>query len=123
MKKLLVVLLFLASSTFAQEAVLNAPVARPAEAKITVGRVDINGGSPALVVVTLKVQSSSNEDIRLYNVVVPDDLHESATVVGFLNAFMSSAAGETGSVPRRANFRVLKYLSDHGYLPGATVNP
>ena len=119
---ILSLLLLTAVSASAQEATLNAPVARPSESKLTVKRLDLTANQ---AVISLSVQSSASEEIRYYNLVVPDPspATASATVSGLVTAIDTARPTETGGVLRRLNFRILGYLFDQGYLPAATLNP
>lgn len=124
MKRIIISLLLLsfAGLASAQEATLNAPVARPAEAKLTVKRLDLTATQ---AVISISVQDSSNSEIRYFNVVVPDPAPATATssVAGLVTAIDTVRATETGGVLRRLNFRILGYLFDTGYLPGVTLKP
>lgn len=123
MKRILsLLLLSLAGLASAQEATINSPVARPAEAKYTLARTDINFDANTIVV-TVNVKGSGNEQIRYYNVVVPDSAHPTATFAVMLTAIGTARSGETGIPERRANFRILGYLLDTGYAPGVTLVP
>jgi hypothetical protein len=113
-------LLLLATTGLAQEATLNIPVTRPSEAKLGVKEVNIR---QTQVVVSLSVQASTNDEIRYYNVAIPDITFPSATVVGFITAIGTTRPTETGTALRRFQFRVLGYLSDNGYLSGVTLVP
>lgn len=107
-------------SSFAQEASFNTPVARASEAKLVVSELTITQTQATIVV---QVKDASNVDIRsqIYN--VPDQARPSATVVGLFTAIDTVRASETGGVLRRANFRILGFLSDNGYLAGVTLVP
>lgn len=123
MKRLLLSLLLLtAVSASAQEATLNSPVARTSESKLTVKRLDLTASQ---AVISLSVQDSGSNEIRYYNVVVPDPAPAtaSASIVGLVTAIDTVRATETGGVLRRLNFRILGYLLDQGYLPGVTLVP
>ena len=122
MKKLILGLVLAASGAFAQEATLPAPVARPSEAKLVTQRIDITATQ---AVISIDVKGSGNEQIRYYNVVVPDSAPatSTATITGFITALGTARSGETGSALRRFNFRCLGYLFDTGYLPGVTLAP
>ena len=115
-------LLSLAGLASAQEATLSAPVARPSEAKLTVKRLDLTA---VQAVISISVQSSVGDEIRYYNLVVPDPspATASASISGLVTAIDTVRATETGGVLRRLNFRILGYLFDQGYLPGVTLAP
>lgn len=122
MKKLLIAALLLSAPAFAQDASLNTPVTRPSETKLVIKEIGITATQ---VVVALNVQTAAREDVRYYNVVVPNSAPatQSATVVGFITALGTARAGETGGALRRFQFRCLGYLFDNGYLPGVTLQP
>lgn len=123
MKKLLLSLLILfAVSASAQEATLNSPVARPSATKITIKEINIR---QTQVVVSISTQTAAGEETKYSNLVIPDSspATSTATVVGFITAFDTVRATETGSALRRFQFRVLGYLFDTGYLPGVTLVP
>ena len=122
MKKLIIAAFLLSSTAFAQDASLNTPVTRPSETKLAVKEINIR---PSQVVVSLNVQTAVGEDVRYYNVEIPDSspATQTATVVGFVTAIGTSRSGETGSALRRFQFRCLGYLFDTGYLPGVTLQP
>lgn len=118
--KLLVALLLAASVSVAQEAPLSAPIAKPSETRKVVGKVELSR-SPVQALVQVNVMDSAGNLSRYYNVVIPqvagdDPEHPAASVISFLNAIMTTQAGETGGVPRRFDYRVLKFLKDNGYL-------
>lgn len=119
MRKLITILfLSFAGLASAQEATLSAPVAQPAETKLVIQRIDITA---AQIVVSIDVKGPGNEQIRYFNVAVPDAAHPSASVTGLVTAIDTARPSETGGVLRRLNFRVLGYLADQGLLPAAVV--
>lgn len=123
MKKTLAVLALVSlAGTFAlaQEATLGTPVARAAEAKSTVRDFSASATS---VTIEVSIQDASNNEIRVQSFSIPDAAHPSATVVGFLTAIGTIRATETGGVMRKANFRILGFLFDNGFLPGSTLAP
>ena len=121
-KTILSLLILIAASASAQEASLNAPVARPAESKLTVKRLDLTATQ---AVISLSVMDAASSEIRYYNVTVPDPspATSTATVAGLVTAIDTVRATETGGVLRRLNFRILGYLLDSGYLPNTTLAP
>ena len=124
---LILILLALASPALAQEATLTAPIAKPSETRKVIGRVDLSR-NPVYALIQVNVLDANGDVSRYYNVSVPqtagdDAAHPSASVVSFVNAVMSSRAGETGGVARRFDYRVLGWLKDNGYLDDATVVP
>lgn len=119
MRKLITILLLsFAGLASAQEATLSAPVAQPSETKLVIQRIDITA---AQIVVSIDVKGPGNEQIRYFNVAVPDQAHPSASVTGLVTAIDTARPSETGGVLRRLNFRVLGYLADQGLLPAAVV--
>lgn len=120
MKKLFAILILIASFATAQEAPLSAPIAKPSETRKVVGKVELSR-SPVQALVQVNVMDSAGNLSRYYNVAIPqvagdDPAHPAASVISFLNAIMTTQAGETGGVPRRFDFRVLAYLKANAYL-------
>ena len=128
MKKLfLFVVLLFAPFASAQEATLITPIVKPSEVRKTVGRVDLSR-TPLYALVQVNVLDSAGDVVRYYNVSIPtapgDDAdHPTASIGTFVNAIMTSRAGETGGVSRRFDFRVLSYLKDEGYFADANIVP
>lgn len=123
MKKLILSLLVLfAVSASAQEATYNTPVTRPSETKLTVKRLDLTASQ---AIISISVQTAAAEEVRYYNLVVPDSspATSTATISGLVTAIDTVRATETGGVLRRLNFRILGYLLDTGYLPNVTLAP
>lgn len=121
MRKLpLLFLLLLAPSVWAQEAALTVPVTREAEAKYTMKRISIEASEAYFFV---SVRDSSGVEIREQVFRVPDAPYPSATIAGIFTALDTARASETGGVLRRANFRLLGFLLDNGYLPPVTLVP
>lgn len=120
MRKLFLSLLILSITGLAsaQEATLSAPVPQPAETKFQIQRIDITA---AQIVVSIDVKGPGGEQIRYFNVAVPDAAHPSATVPGLVTAIDTARPTETGGVLRRLQFRVLGYLADQGLLPAAVT--
>jgi len=124
MKKLLLSLLLLAGSVSAQQATLNSPVTRPAEDHYKLNRFDCNFVTNVCVVSLDVKDISDSTTIRYFNLVVPDPAHAGATFPGILSAAGTTRATETGGAERRANFRIVGYLFDQGYLTGVlSVTP
>lgn len=114
MKKILLALVFLCSASYAQQATLNTPVVRPPEDNLKV----------ASLVIQVSVQDSGGNEIRRFNMSIPDSTHPGATVLGYITAtHFTVRLGETGTDARKANFRALGYFADQGYLPGVTLVP
>lgn len=110
-----------ANIVYAQEAPLTASIPKASETTKVIARVDLSR-FPVYAVVTINIMDSAGQVSRYYNVDIPrvagdDPAHPTASVVNFLNGIMTSQAGETGTVPRRFDFRVLTYLKAQGYLP------
>lgn len=124
---LLVLIAILAvRATFAQQATLNTPISRSSEDNYKVAELNIRsgaGGQSPQVLLTVSVQDSSGNEIRRFNMAIPDSTHSGATVAGFISALITVRATETGTDVRKANFRTLGYFSDQGYLSGVTLAP
>ena len=120
MRKALILIVLLAAPSYAQEASNNTPTTRASEAKHVMKSLEISQNVAKLVVT---VRDASNNDIRDVEHLVPDATHPTATIPLLLTALDTAVAGETGSAVRRANLRLLDYLSDHGYLTGVTLVP
>lgn len=127
MKKILLALVFLCSASYAQQATLNTPVVRPPEDNLKVASLVIQsaaGGATPAVVLVVSVQDSGGNEIRRFNMSIPDSTHPGATVLGYITAtHFTVRLGETGTDARKANFRALGYFADQGYLPGVTLVP
>lgn len=121
----LVVLLviFAAASAFAQQATLNAPVARPSEDNLRAETLYISRDVGGRWEVQVSVRDSGGTEIRrvVYN--GPDAAHSGATALAIATAYTTARSGETGALPRRLDFRLLGFLSDQGYLAGVTLQP
>lgn len=126
MKKLMQIvclILAFAGTASAQEGTLSSPVARPSEAKYTLSRFDCNFVANQCVISIDVKDSGETVTIRYFNLVVPDSAHAGATFSGILAAAGTTRATETGGAERRANFRIMGYLFDQGYMPGVTLVP
>ena len=126
MKKLLLSFLLLAGSVSAQQATLNSPVSRTSEDNYKIAELFIRGnagGQTAQVLLAVSVQDSGGNEIRRFNVSIPDSTHAGASVSGFVTALITVRATETGTDVRKANFRALGYFSDQGYFSGVTLVP
>lgn len=129
MKKLILILCLalLAATSTAQQATLAVPVARASEDNYKVAEVVIRGnagGFTPQVILTVSVQDSGGNEIRRFNLVIPDAARPGATVSGYITAtHFTVRGGETGTDNRKANFRALGYFSDQGYLSGVTLVP
>jgi hypothetical protein len=73
----------------------------------------------------VSVQDTGSNEIRYFNMVIPDGSVPSATVSGFVSALITVRATETGTDVRKANFRALGYFKDQGFaaLSTATLVP
>lgn len=101
----------------AQDASLSSPVAQPSEAKLVLQRFDCNFATNQCVISLNVMDSGKTTVIRYFNLTVPDSTHPTATFPGILAAAGTTRATETGGAERRANFRIIGYLFDQGYLP------
>lgn len=104
----------------AQVATLTVPVTRASETQMKVRDLSI---SPSGVGIDVSVQDGSSNEIRVQSYIIPDPAHPTATVVNFLTALINVRATETGTDPRKANFRILGYLVDQGYITGVSLAP
>jgi hypothetical protein len=129
MKILKTVALFLAASAVvalvanAQEASLNTPLARPAEAKYVLSNTYINFAANTAVIAFDVKDAGGTITIRSFSVNVPASAQPSATFANFLVAIGTARVGEVGGAERRANFRIIGYLLDNGYIAGVTLVP
>ena len=120
--QVLAILLALSSPVMAQTAPLTVPLTKPSATDKKVGKVDLSRFPVYALVQINYVDNAGNPTGDYYNVSIPqsagdDPAHPSASVVTFLNAIMSSAAGETGTLSRwchRVGFRAA--LKPHGDL-------
>lgn len=78
--------------------------------------------SQSQVLVNVYLNDAILGDLHSVSFTIPDSAHPAATVVGFLTALGTQRAGETGGALRIANFRILGYLFDNGYMTG-TLTP
>lgn len=102
------------------EATLSSPVARTSEAKYVVRSLNITQFVSGIEV---SVQDSGNTEIRVQSFTCPDATHAGATVAALFTALDTVRATEAGGVLARANFRILGFLFDQGYLPAVTLVP
>ena len=115
--QVITLLLVFSGLASAQDATLASPVAQPSEAKLVLQRFDCNFATNQCVISINVMDSGKTTVIRYFNLVVPDTAHPTATFAGILGAAGTTRATETGGAERRANFRVIGYLFDQGYLP------
>ena len=122
--QVIALLLVFSGLASAQDASLSSPVAQPSEAKLVLQRFDCNFAANQCVISLNVMDSGKTTVIRYFNLVVPDTAHPTATFPGILVAAGTTRATETGGAERRANFRIIGYLFDQGYLPQvASVAP
>lgn len=103
------------------DATLNTPRTRPSEAKYLVSGFSVSR-LPAQAIITAAVVDASDADIRTETFIAPHPQFPTATLNGFLTAIGTARSGESGTVANRANYRVLGFLIDNGYIAGATLN-
>lgn len=115
--QVITLLLVFSGLASAQDATLASPVAQPSEAKLVLQRFDCNFAANQCVISLNVMDSGKTTVIRYFNLTVPDPAHPSATFTGILGAAGTTRATETGGAERRANFRIIGYLFDQGYLP------
>jgi hypothetical protein len=114
----------------AQEATLNSSVSRTSITKVKIDtfHFDRNGLS---VVIGLVYQDSGNADVPAPGLTTSFTIPSaagvpctSATTLGGLAGAMNAVrASETGTEPRKQQFRILGYLADQGCLTGVTLVP
>lgn len=122
--QVIALLLVFSGLASAQDASLSSPVAQPSEAKLVLQRFDCNFAANQCVISLNVMDSGKTTVIRYFNLTVPDSTHPTATFPGILAAAGTTRATETGGAERRANFRIIGYLFDQGYLPQvASVAP
>lgn len=113
----------LSGTAFGQQATLQTPVARNSEDNYRTESVFFTRDSGGRWDITVSVRDSSGTEIRRIGYSGPDASHAGATALALVTALDTARSGETGSAARRADFRVLGFLSDQGYLPAATLVP
>lgn len=76
------------------------------------------------VTVTLTHTNLGSNEVKDVTYNVPRDPSNPGTELSdFLTAIGAPRSGETGTVARRMNFRILGALFDAGQLPGFTLTP
>lgn len=123
LRSLLVVLALVASPVFAQQATLNTPVARASEDNFRVESYFGTRDSGGRWQVEVSVRDNASNEIRRVTFSGPDTTHPGATAAAFNTALITVRSGETGTDVRKANFRVLGFLSDQAYISGVTLVP
>jgi hypothetical protein len=119
-------LLFLVALTglaYAQQATFTAPVTPPAENNLRPEAVYITRDAGGRWEVTLSVRDSGGTELRRLTYSGPDAAHPGATALAFATAYDTARSGETGTIPRRLDFRTLGFLADQGYISGVTLVP
>lgn len=118
-----IALLFGGAYVYAQQATLNAPVARPSEDNLRAETLYISRDLGGRWEVQVSVRDSGGNEIRrvVYN--GPDAAHPTATALAIATAYTTARSGETGALPRRLDFRLLGFLSDQGYIVGVSLVP
>jgi len=129
MKKLLFILaLTFSLQAQSQEATLNTPITRSSEAKYRLEILNFTR-SPVQADITVAVQDSSNVTIRTIAFTIPGAAAcPTVTVVNLFTAMNTALTGptppaETGSQPRRSEYRILNYLAVQGCISGVTLVP
>lgn len=107
----------------AQQATLTAPVTPPTENNLRTESVFITRDSGGQWRVEVSVRDSGGIELRRQSYSGPDAAHPTATALAFATAYDAARGGETGSIPRRLDFRTLGFLSDNGYIPASTLVP
>jgi hypothetical protein len=95
------------------------------DAEVALGtklRVKDFTASQTQVLVNVTLTDFTLGEVYAQSFTIPDSGRPTATVVGFLIALGTSRTGETGGALRIANFRILGYLFDNGYMTG-TLTP
>lgn len=127
MRKLITVLSVLITLSggyaLAQQATLNAPVARASEDNLRVESYTVSRDNGGYWTVQVSVRDNAGNEIRRLAYVGPDATHPGSTAATFNSALISVRATETGTDARKANFRILGYLSDNSYVSGVTLVP
>lgn len=102
------------------DATLSTPITRSSETKYTARSFAC---SQIAAGIECSVQDAGSNETRVVSFRVPDPTHPTADVNGFLSAIGTARGGESGTVLNRANFRILGFLVDNGYIAGVTLNP
>jgi hypothetical protein len=123
MLKRVVLLVLLAAPLFAQQATLNTPVVRNPEHNLRAETLYITRDLGGRWEVQVSVRDSAGEEIRRVVYSGPDAAHPGATALAIATAYTTARAGETGTLPRRLDFRLLGFLSDQGYIANVTLVP
>jgi len=127
MRKLLPLVVFVgllgATVCLAQQATFSAPVARAAEDNLRAETLFVTRDSGSRWEVSVSVRDSVGNEIRRVSYSGPDATHPGATALAFVTAYTTARSGETGTLPRRLDFRVLGFLADQSYISAVTLVP
>lgn len=102
------------------DATLNTPISRSSETKYVVRSFQ---GTPLFWGIECSIQDAGSTETRVVAFSIDPVGHPAATVVAFLTAIGTTRVNESGTVLNRANFRLLGFLLDTGYLTSVTLNP
>ena len=126
-------ILVLALPALAQKATLDTPNTGATIVDYEVAGWDTSISSRRVIVKLYQLNAAGNVLPQIKKVVVesftaPDpetgDVSRTWTAfIAFQQISENARAGETGSVERRINYRVLGYLFDNGLLPNVTLVP
>lgn len=105
------------------QATLNSPVPRPSEDNLRAETLHITRDAGGRWQIDVSVRDSVGSEIRRQSFSGPDELHPGATALAIATAYTTARSGETGTLPRRLDFRLLGFLSDQGYITGVTLVP
>ena len=115
--------LSLSHVALAQQATITTTVAPPAETKAVVFGLEMRR-TPPTAILQVAFQSAAGGDLRVETYRIPADQGNPGTELAtFAAALITPRSGETGSAPRKLNFRALGYLVDSGRLSGVTLQP
>lgn len=116
-------LLLLAEVASAQYLAATSPVQPPSEARFRIRKIYQDATvSPVQTVVEISVQSSSDAELRYFNVVVPSTACGSLTSAAVETARRNSVGGEPAGVLASAQYRILDVLRTNGCgLPAGTL--
>lgn len=117
MKKLaLILFLILALPLAAQEATLTAPEAGVTATKVKVIAFSVLGAPCNCATVTISYQANDGTEKRTAT-------YANLNAGTFIVALTTVKAGETGTLARKINFRILSYLVEQNELTGVSLVP
>lgn len=124
MRKYFVACILLATNSFAQHLAPTVPFQPPAEAKYKIRKIFQDASQlPVQTVIELSVQSSTDNELRYFNVSIPSEACGTLTSAGLETARRTPAAGEPAGVLASTQYRLLKALADNGCgLPASTLS-